>query len=79
MLENTEKMCWKDCNEKNGPCKWCGEIGMCCKRGLKKNGCDGNIGGHTLHVCADPRYNSGTEGTRLPYVFVQNQVLVWTF
>ena len=69
MLENTEKECWKHCDEKDGPCKWCGEIGMCCSQGRKKDGCDGKMGGyvwsgHDWHVCVDPRYNSGIETTK---------------
>jgi len=52
-LQNTGKDCWYKCNSKQGPCSWCGTVGMCCKKGFndKSNGCDGTFGGSTRHEC----------------------------
>ena len=54
-LKNTGNDCWNKCNDKQGPCSWCGSDGMCCTRKLswtdKSNGCDGTIGGVTKHEC----------------------------
>ena len=54
-LEHENEDCWSPCNEKQGPCSWCGSKGMCCtmRSGWKQsNGCDGTFGGSTPHVCA---------------------------
>merc|ERR1712198_490540 len=37
--------CWKKCGKKSGPCKLCkGAKSYCCKKGVKKNGCNGKQG-----------------------------------
>lgn len=55
-IENEGKGCWDDCNAVQGPCEWCGKLGMCCtmKPGWTdtSNGCDGTFGGATSHECA---------------------------
>merc|ERR1711973_138155 len=39
------KGCWKKCGRKPGPCKACkGAKSYCCKKGVKKNGCNGKQG-----------------------------------
>ena len=57
-IENEGKGCWDDCNAVQGPCEWCGKLGMCCtmKPGWTdtSNGCDGTFGGATSHECALP-------------------------
>ena len=48
-----------DCNDwlgngnPNGPCKWCGEFGSCCRKNSKKDGCDGKMGGNGHHACVE--------------------------
>merc|ERR1711936_325906 len=55
-IENEGKGCWDECNAVQGPCEWCGKLGMCCtmKPGWTdtSNGCDGTFGGATSHECA---------------------------
>ena len=42
--ENIGKYCWNACEQIQGSCSWCGTLGMCCKKGYRGNGCDGNLG-----------------------------------
>ena len=46
--------CYSDCNERQGPCNWCGD-GYCCRKDWydPANGCDGKhgISGLDYHVC----------------------------
>jgi len=42
--ENIGKYCWNTCEQIQGSCNWCGTLGMCCKKGYRGNGCDGNLG-----------------------------------
>ena len=48
------KDCFAKCGQKSGPCKDCGTNGLCCKRGLVENGCDGNMGKRSHHTCVTP-------------------------
>ena len=41
------------CNGKSGPCSACGYNGMCCKKGMSINGCDGKIGGNWKYECTE--------------------------
>ena len=52
-LKNAGKDCWINCKSRQGKCSWCGDTGMCCKKGFhdKSNGCDGTFGGKTRHEC----------------------------
>ena len=51
-LLNTGKDCWSRCGSHQGDCEWCGAVGLCCRKGWTPgNGCDGLIGGHTMHQC----------------------------
>ena len=43
--------CWYNCNEMDGPCDWCGNVGLCCRKEWIGNGCDGSIGGTNIHEC----------------------------
>ena len=47
--------CWYACTNMNmaneGRCGYCGTGGMCCKKGSRKNGCDGSFGGNSRHEC----------------------------
>ena len=51
--QNIGKYCWKKCDNKSGPCPWCGAGGLCCRKGWQwaGNGCDGLIGGRNRHMC----------------------------
>ena len=49
--------CWNWCNEMDGPCDWCGNVKLCCRKGWIGNGCDGSIGGTNQHQCV---LNPGT-------------------
>ena len=49
-LKNAGKNCWSDCGKKDGPCTWCGTQGLCCRKGWRRNGCDGKIGDN-YHMC----------------------------
>ena len=40
------------CNNNQGKCNYCGFDGLCCKKGLTGNGCDGSFGGSNQHQCA---------------------------
>ena len=60
LLENQGEMCFNHCDQKNGPCKWCGKDGMCCRQGFIGNGCDGKIGGKSYHVCINRKFIKGT-------------------
>ena len=48
------KGCFAKCGKKSGPCEDCGPNGLCCKRGLIENGCDGNMGKRGHHTCVTP-------------------------
>ena len=52
-LINEGQDCWWKCCKQNGPCNWCG-TGLCCKKGVIKNGCDGTFGGGSTHQCSLP-------------------------
>ena len=54
LSENEGKDCWRACDKQQGPCDWCGEGGMCCRKGSRwaGNGCDGTIGGRRRHECS---------------------------
>ena len=52
-LTNGGKDCYDECDEKHGPCDFCGG-GLCCQKGLVGNGCDGFIGEHFYHTCVLP-------------------------
>ena len=41
------------CNGKSGKCLACGYNGMCCKKGVQVDGCDGIIGGHDRYECTE--------------------------
>jgi hypothetical protein len=48
--------CLSKCNNKQGPCSFCG-TGLCCRKGWddKSNGCDGTLGiAGRGHVCVSP-------------------------
>ena len=49
--------CWYNCNEMDGPCDWCGDVGLCCRKEWIGNGCNGSIGGASQHECV---LNPGT-------------------
>jgi len=53
LLKNAGKDCWWKCRKRDGMCSWCGEHnkGMCCRRGWRKGGCDGRVGGRRRHEC----------------------------
>ena len=49
---NFGKDCWSGCNQRQGPCNWCGSEGFCCRLGWEGNGCDGGMGAKGMgHVC----------------------------
>merc|ERR1712100_86213 len=51
-LKNEGKDCWKKCKKKDGPCKWCGATGYCCKKGKAQLGCTTTMGSSTKgHRC----------------------------
>ena len=58
-FKNGGKHCWWECDEKRGPCTFCGKDGLCCRKGVTGNGCDGIIGGHKLHACVPEAGESG--------------------
>ena len=47
----------EECNTQfgceNGPCPSCGEEGLCCKKGIKRCGCNGISGGENRYECTD--------------------------
>ena len=47
--------CLIHCNNRQGPCAWCGSDGMCCTKNPgwldTSNGCDGTFGGESMHEC----------------------------
>ena len=53
VLENEGKDCYSKCGDQQGPCSWCGELGLCCRIGNEYigNGCDGKLGGQDEHEC----------------------------
>ena len=51
VLKNTGKDCWDECSQKDGPCTWCGTEGLCCRKGYTGNGCNGQMGGDSMHMC----------------------------
>lgn len=52
-LKNLGKECWNKANCRDGPCpNFCGTFGYCCRKGWRRNGCDGIIGGAHHHRCA---------------------------
>jgi hypothetical protein len=51
-VKHFHKACYGGCKKKLGcGCAYCGPKGICCKKGEKKNGCNGTIGGHGHHQC----------------------------
>ena len=52
---NYKKNCFDECNEESGLCPlYCGDEGLCCRRGSdwhEPDGCDGFIGGSDYHTC----------------------------
>ena len=54
-IENEGMDCWSGCNNKQGPCEWCGSMGFCCTKKNSwndtSNGCDGTFGGASRHEC----------------------------
>merc|ERR1712117_18557 len=50
-LMNVGEDCWSECDERDGPCSWCGTSGLCCREGWTGNGCHGQIGGESMHMC----------------------------
>ena len=59
VLQNEGRECYKACDMKQGPCKWCGSGGMCCSQNQERNdtsvGCDGRFVGQTRPKCVlDP-------------------------
>ena len=63
-IENVGMRCYYSCGKELGPCKICGQIGLCCKEGLKEGkGCNGKIGGDTkLSRCVHPKDNTDSNG-----------------
>ena len=52
-LENTGKPCYEECNERQGPCTFCG-TGLCCKKNAPpSNGCHGANGGDHQYECGE--------------------------
>ena len=53
VLENEGKDCYSECGDQQGPCSFCGGLGLCCKIGNDNigNGCDGKLGGQNGHEC----------------------------
>jgi len=51
-LQHEDEDCWGACHQQEGYCGWCGDDGLCCRKGWEGNGCDGEIGGHSGHKCA---------------------------
>ena len=51
-LQHEDEDCWGACHQQEGYCGWCGDDGLCCRKGWEGNGCDGEIGGHSGHRCA---------------------------
>ena len=47
----------EECNTQfgceNGPCPSCGVEGLCCKKGIKRCGCNGISGGENRYECTD--------------------------
>merc|ERR1711935_238886 len=55
--------CWNWCNEMDGPCDWCGNVKLCCRKGWIGNGCDGSIGDTNQHQCVlNPASPGGSGG-----------------
>jgi hypothetical protein len=53
-----DHLCWAECQERSGPCRFCGDKGKCCRKGWEKdlNGCSPDEGGDGHHKCV---YESG--------------------
>ena len=49
--KNVGGECWGSCGGREGHCSWCGTEGLCCRRGWASNGCNGQWGGDTYHMC----------------------------
>ena len=56
-VSNEGEECYEKCRNNQGPCEWCGSKGVCCTQKIGWNdtskGCDGEIGGTTVHECVE--------------------------
>ena len=57
-LEHFGEKCLIGCNDQEGNCDWCGDDGLCCKKGSIGNGCDGTIGGTNNYLCVNKHGNT---------------------
>jgi len=54
-ITNIGEDCWDQCGFKKGFCpEFCGESGVCCRQGYTGDGCNGNMGNPSKHVCTMP-------------------------
>ena len=65
-MRNRGADCWYECGEKDGACPdFCGADGLCCHKGWPYNGCDGTLGGESLHICVEkPKAQTRSDTTR---------------
>ena len=51
--KNLGKQCWSRCGAKQGRCSYCGIEGLCCRKRWTGNGCNGQMGGGSHHICVE--------------------------
>ena len=66
--EHFGEKCLIGCNDQEGNCDWCGDDGLCCKKGSIGNGCDGTIGGTNDYLCVNKH------GNIQPYIAVYSYI-----
>ena len=52
--EEARRGCFAQCGHKSGPCDECGTNGLCCKKRVVENGCDGRMGKLSHYACVTP-------------------------